>query len=271
MAEKDDSPQALPPAPVLLAPREEHVVSGEDVTFDWEPVETAVEYRLQVAADTAFEDLVLDRSTGTETSAVISEDFPEDHRTFYWRVLVRNEAGWGGADRIESFLSVTPEEAAKFLDRPDDEEDLGPGAELVKAAGVEAAAETTGDEDLKAQELAYGVEGEGVEASQILGLVLAVVLALILIIVLLFLWTGFTQRQAEEIVVTTSEYPELRETEITAAQQLSQYEIISEEEGVYRIPIERAIDLVAEEQYREGQYRAGRGNYLPERPLLPSD
>ena len=252
MAKNDDHPQALPPAPVLVSPKEEHTVSGEDVSFDWEPVEGALEYRLQVAADTEFEDLLIDESAGTETSATVAEDFPEDRHTFYWRVLVRNEAGWGGADRIESFLSVTPEQADSLLDRPDDEEDLGPGAELFTAAGVEAAAEATGDEDLEAEERTYGVvEDEGVEAGQILGFVGAVVVAIILLVVTLFFWMGTTTQRVEEVVVTRSGYPELRETEVAAAQQLSQYEILSEEEGVYRIPIDRAIDLVAEDAYRQ--------------------
>ena len=248
---KDDADQVPLPAPVLLSPREEHAVSGEDVTFEWEPVEGAQEYRLQVAADTEFETLVLDQSVGTETSLDTSEDFPEDRHTFYWRVLVRGEAGWSGADRIESFLSVTPEQADALLDRPEEEEDLGPGAELFKAAGVEAAAEAGADEDLKEEELAYGVEGEGVEAGQILGFVGVVVVALILIIVVIFLWTGFTQQRVEEIVVSRSEYPELQETEITAAEQLSQYDVLIEEEGVYRIPIERSISLIANEARQE--------------------
>ena len=252
MARKDD-PQTPPPAPVLVSPREEHTVSGEDVTFEWEPVEGALEYRLQVAADTEFEDVLLDRSVGTETSLAAKEDFPEDQHTFFWRVLVRNEVGWGGADRIESFLSVTPEQAAALLDRPDDAEDLGPGAELFKAAGVEAAAEATGDEseELKQEELAYGVESEGVEAGQILGFVAVVIVAVILIVITIFFWTDTTAQRVQEVVITTAGYPELQETEVEAAQLLTQYEVVSEEEGVYRIPIDRAIDLVADEEYRQ--------------------
>ena len=189
---KDATPQTLLPAPVLISPRGEHAVSGEDVVFDWEPVEEAKAYRLQVAADTEFEELLLDQSTGTETSFTAAEDFPEDQHTFYWRVLVQNEAGWGGADRIESFLSVTQEQADELLDRPGQEEqDLGPGAELFKAASVEAAAEATGDEGLEDEKLAYGVEGEGVEAGQILGFVAVVVVALVLLIVTIILLTGF--------------------------------------------------------------------------------
>ena len=263
MAKKKDAAPELLPAPVLLSPREEHAVSGEDVVFDWEPVEGAKEYRLQVAADTEFENILLEQSTGTDTSLESNEEFPEDQHTFYWRVLVRGEAGWSGADRIESFLSVTKEQADALLDRPEDTEDLGPGAELFKASGVEAAAEATGDEGLEDAELTYGVEGEGVEAGQILGFVGVVVVALILIIAIVFLWTGFTAQRVEEIVVSGSEYPELRETEITAAEQLTQYDVLSEEEGVYRIPIERSISIMA------NQPRRPLGSYSSElAPLL---
>ena len=260
---KDASPPEILPAPVLLSPREEHAVSGEDVVFEWEPVEGAQEYRLQVASDTEFENIILEQSTGTEASLETNEEFPEDQHTFYWRVLVRGEAGWSGADRIESFLAVTPEQADALLDRPEDTENLGPGAELFKAAGVEAAAEAGADDELKEEELTYGVEGEGVEAGQILGFVGVVVVALILIIVVVFLWTGFTEQRVEEIVVSNSEYPELRETEIMAAEQLSQYDVLSEEEGVYRIPIERSISLIA------NQPRRPMGSYSSElAPLL---
>ena len=48
-------------------------------------------------------------------------------------------------------------------------------------------------------------------------------------------------------MAASGEYSELRQTEISAAEQLSQYEVISEEQGIYRIPIERSISLIANE------------------------
>ena len=147
---------------------------------------------------------------------------------------------------------------------------LGPVPSSFKASGVEAAAEATGDEGLEGAELTYGVEGEGVEAGQILGFVGVVVVALILIIAIVFLWTGFTAQRVEEIVVSGSEYPELRETEITAAEQLTQYDVLSEEEGVYRIPIERSISIMANQPRRPlGQLLFGTGAASPRLSRIP--
>ena len=49
---------------------------------------------------------------------------------------------------------------------------------------------------------------------------------------------------------------ELRQAEANADRKLTQYGQIDQEEGVYRVPIDRAIDLIMEEEWKEGNQNA---------------
>ncbi len=251
--EKDYASPDFPEAPVLVAPRSEAVVNGRDVTFEWEPVEGASAYFIEVATDTTFDDPVVEQNTGDKTALALTDAFGTEGQTYYWRVLAKDERGWSHGDRVESFVAATAdkaEEAEYASARPDDDaEGSGPYAALVGSALREAAAEATGSDELLEEEREAGVAHEGVEAGQILGIAAAILLAVILIVFTLFFWVDNVSQSQSRAVVGLSGYPELRETEVEAARLLDQYEVVSEEERTYRIPIQEAMDLIVNEQY----------------------
>ncbi len=254
--------------PVLIEPREEAVVDGSHVTFSWNPAEGARDYRVQVALDASFDETILDKATGGETRLEVRDVFPSDERTYFWRALARGEDGTlHGEDNVESFISGTATDHASHIESPDQEEEFGPAERLVKGAAAEAAAEVTGDEKYEEEEEALGVEHEGVEASQILGLTLAIAAAIALSIVALFQYFNITAQNTRNAAVGISGYPELRENRFETRRKLSEYAVVAGRPDRYRIPIERAMDLMANEAYRDQDGET----YSTELPLLPLD
>src|SRR5690606_10406962 len=59
------------PDPVPLEPRHAHLVDGAHVVLRWEPVAVADYYRVQIARDVAFEDLVLEERLPAAMTALI--------------------------------------------------------------------------------------------------------------------------------------------------------------------------------------------------------
>lgn len=109
-----------------------------------------------------------------------------------------------------------------------------------------------------------GVQYEGVGAGPIMGFIFV-----ILIFIAVFVWVGINwaesaAQQAHEAAAMDLNYPELRQAELTAARHLNQYEVIDAGQGIYRIPIDRAIDLMVREAYQ-----APGGNYSQALQLAP--
>ena len=134
--------------------------------------------------------------------------------------------------------------------RPEQDEPLGPVAGLVGAASAkvsEEAADVTGDRDPEAEALLarMGVEEEGIEGGQLLGLVaatLAGVAALAVILIYLFYVPYRTQvGEDAEGAATNYEQQDLRSK---AEAKLRQY---SRADSAYGVPISRAMGLVAVE------------------------
>ena len=81
-----------PPAPPLLqSPAESAVGQPTSLTMQWRRSATAESYRLQVATDTAFVNLVIDDSTLVDTSHTVSNLQPLTW--YHWRVSAKNIAG----------------------------------------------------------------------------------------------------------------------------------------------------------------------------------
>jgi hypothetical protein len=76
------------------------------------------------------------------------------------------------------------------------------------------------------------------------------------------MWTNTTRQAIREGSIDPDQYTQLRETEAQAAQKLSQYEVIDEQAGTYRIPIDRAMDIMANQAYQEGER-----TYAPDAPF----
>lgn len=254
--------------PTLVGPREEDVIDGKRVAFSWMPAGDAVDYRVQVAADQSFEELIVDEPTGRRTNLTLEDAFPTDEKTYFWRVIARDQNGaLHGEDNIESFISGTATDQASHFKAPDQDEEYGPVEGLFKGAAVEVAAEVTGDEKYTEEEEDLGVEHEGIEAAQILGLTLAIAMALALAIFALFQYFNITAQSARFEAAGISGYPALRENNFEALQKLSGFAAVEGEEDRYRIPIDHAIELMANEAYLNQDGAA----YSTELSLLPEE
>lgn len=254
--------------PVLIQPREEAVVDGGSVTFAWKPVEGVRSYTLQIAEEPSFKDIFHERQAGKHTSIEVKDIFPTDEATYFWRVLSRDRDGsTHGADNIESFISGTSKDLARGVKSPDQSEDIGPMGELARAARAEAGREITNDPKYLSEEIKLGVEHEGVEAGQIIGFVLAVVVALALSIVALIQYFGITAETVRYESAGLSGYPELRESRLQATQKLSEYGAVEGEADRFRIPIDRAMELLANEAHQN----SGSQSYSDELNLMPRE
>lgn len=234
--------------PVLVSPQREAPVTGRDVHLRWEPVPGAQAYVVQVSATPAFDAVVIEESAGAETELHLVDALPEDRATYYWRVFAQGPGGESPGEHVESFIAMTPDQVAVApRSEPDTDEPFGPSAKLFQAAGAEAAVEATGSDEARAQAVELGIEPEGVESAQIIGITLGILVALAIIIVLLFNWNATVREATAVQAVTLSGYPELAETEAAAARQLDHYEVLNDAQGVYRVPIDRVITLMANE------------------------
>ena len=298
MSEPHDMKRPTPP--YLVSPQEEAVVDGAAVTFTWEPVAGATGYRLEVASDTAFETVVHEETVAVESEAAEREEeaeseetvepisrtvagvFPTDGTTYYWRVFSQNQAGESQGENIESFISGTPEDVAQHIGRPDHEERLGPLTELITGGSEDMLhlrrregqpapvtppeAEAATPEAFYAAEDQMAVQHEGIEAGQIVAFVFLLIIAIGLFVWGAMQWFESVADQAHQEAAASSTYPELRQVELAATQLLNQYEVINADQGVYRIPIDRAIDLIIDESPP-----APAANYSQELQLLPGN
>ncbi len=242
------------PSPSLVAPTDAISVDGSEVTFVWEPVEGAEAYRLQVAPTARFEDLVVDVDVGNEAAVTVGNQLPTDGQTFFWRVLI----GPGAEDEektspVESFITTTEADADSEVPSPSDEE---PVTELARAARREATTETFDFEDQFEREKERGVAYEGVAASQIMGISGSIILVILVAVAIIFGWFEQVTQNTQAEAADQQTYDQIRQAELEATQKLQQYEVVDEEEGVYRIPIDRAMDLIATEEYKQRQQQS---------------
>ncbi len=115
----------------------------------------------------------------------------------------------------------------------------------------------------EAAALAAGVEPEGINAGPIFG---SIVISLLVIAVLVGGGYGWFKASAQEALAAAADglsYRELRQVELEATQLLNKYEVVNAATGTYRIPIDRAMDLIVEESYQ-----APSANYSQELQLL---
>lgn len=244
-----EAEQTLSP-PALVAPCDAVSVDGREVTFVWDPLEGAERYRLEVAPTARFEDPVIDTEVGSQTAVTVGNQFPTDGETFFWRVRTGSEAGWGEPGEVESFLATTAEEAKE----EGLEVDSTPGLQLARAKGDDVdTTQTVGFERQFQKEKERGVAYEGVASSQITGISVSIIVVILTAVAILFGWFEQVSNSVQSATAEAQDYEQLRQAEVEATQQLQQYGVVDEEEGRYRIPIDRAMDLIATEEYQERQ------------------
>ncbi len=75
--------------PTLLSPQDDTVLAASQPTFQWTPVDGALDYTLQVSTDPDFGTLLDDMTTGS-TAYVSTTTYPAQS-TLYWRVQANDE------------------------------------------------------------------------------------------------------------------------------------------------------------------------------------
>ncbi|HEX8386370.1 MAG TPA: hypothetical protein VF576_09305 [Rubricoccaceae bacterium] len=141
---------------------------------------------------------------------------------------------------------MRPEAVANPNVRPEQDEPSGPVGGLLGAAASEAALATpssapTGADARVLEQM--GVESEGIESGQLLGLVAAVVFAIVALgVVLVYLFYIPYRQQVGDTASDVGDYPELEQSRTEARAKLGQYARV---DSVYTLPIERAMALTA--------------------------
>jgi len=239
-------------APTLVAPADVVSVDGSEVTFVWDPVEGAEAYRLQVAPTARFADPVLEADVGRETAVTVGNQFPTDGETFFWRVTATAEGADPGTSSVESFQATTAAEAE--LEAPTPASDDEPVTDLARGAQREEEAVEAFDFEAQIErEKERGVAYEGVAASQIMAISASIITVVLVAVFILFGWFGQVSQNQEAEAAQAQMYSQIRQAELEAEQQLQQYGVVDGEEGAYRIPIDRAMDLIATEEYQQQQ------------------
>ena len=142
---------------------------------------------------------------------------------------------------------MRPEAAASMNVRPEQDEPGGPLAGLVGTAGAQAAAEAAPAGTDAALLETMGVEAEGIESGQLLGLVAGVIVSIIALgVVLVFLFYIPFRQQVGDTASDVSDYPELEQSETEARAKLNQF---ARADSTYQVPIEQAMSVVT------GRYR----------------
>jgi hypothetical protein len=86
-------------APLLVSPASNADVVISNAVLEWSPVGYAKSYSLQIATDTGFSNLVVDKSGLTEAVYAFNAS-GKDSATYYWRAKTANDAGesvWASA------------------------------------------------------------------------------------------------------------------------------------------------------------------------------
>ncbi|MHC1738934.1 MAG: T9SS type A sorting domain-containing protein [Ignavibacteriaceae bacterium] len=95
----------VPNVPNLLLPANNAVNVSITPTLRWTSVSNALFYKLQVATDAGFTNLVYNDSTLTDTTKTLTAAL-ENNRTYYWHVAAKNATGMGAFSVTWSFTTI---------------------------------------------------------------------------------------------------------------------------------------------------------------------
>lgn len=95
-----------------------------------------------------------------------------------------------------------------------------------------------------------GFEPEGISASAIAAVVAVSIVAVIVLVIAGWVIAQERFKTNELKITEVSGYPLKQETETSGRALLTGYERLDDESNIYRIPIERAMELVVEESRR---------------------
>ncbi len=132
--------------------------------------------------------------------------------------------------------------------RPEQDETLGPPAELVKSVSAKVKEEATpgGDPEAEAVLAKMGVEDEGIESGQLLGLVAAVLIAVVVLVgtIIYAFYVPYRTAvgQQADAQLNPQEYTVLK------TEALAKTEQYSRSDSTYQIPVARAMGVIAAER-----------------------
>jgi hypothetical protein len=111
-----------------------------------------------------------------------------------------------------------------------------------------------GDENkVDAQSREAGYETHDAYLKPIIIVGLASVILLVLILILIDQYFIVTKEHLVDEMVLTPQSAALRELRSREDETLSSYKIVDVEKGIYRIPVSRAMELLADEAYKKQQ------------------
>src|SRR5262249_8857752 len=87
-----NGPSAAPATPTLASPGSGAKIDGSAVTFQWIQSMRASNYRLQIAIDSGFSNVVFDEWIGNYIGIQLT-GLPDNGQQFYWRVAAENSIG----------------------------------------------------------------------------------------------------------------------------------------------------------------------------------
>jgi hypothetical protein len=92
-----------------------------------------------------------------------------------------------------------------------------------------------------------GVEDEDINAGQLIAIVGFVTFIIAVLVTVALSITTLRFSKARQEATEDTGYPVLQETRVNGQAKLNRYEVVDPEAKIYRIPIERAMELVVEE------------------------
>jgi hypothetical protein len=99
-----DTSDDPPMIPDLISPEDGATDQPLKPSLDWDPVNGASEYGVQVSSGSAFTSLKIDEIK-TETQHTVADGVLSYGITYYWRVEARNESGSSGWSTVRSFTT----------------------------------------------------------------------------------------------------------------------------------------------------------------------
>ena len=96
-----------------------------------------------------------------------------------------------------------------------------------------------------------GYEKRDVNVNKIIAYTILVMVVLSGIIIGVYEYFNYFTRQLEYEVILNKQSPELKELRAREEQILNNYELLDHSKGIYRIPIDRAMKIIADEAYEK--------------------
>lgn len=102
-----------------------------------------------------------------------------------------------------------------------------------------------------------GYEKRDVNLARVLVYGVLGIIALVVLVIFIFDYFTAAREEAVYEAVLKPESVALRELRAREEEELNSYAVLDEAAGVYRIPIERAMELIADEAYRARREKPG--------------